>query len=148
MRYQFPFFIIIIFKKRLSVAIRQLQQLFSTNLCPKTINSWYFSIKTCRKKTKTFGSFKFSVYLCNQKQSREIILSRIIRKEREAILQITKEKESSRYETVKIYSSRSINELHHYPLLLLQGRTAQCRMRHRAGIHTCRQQDFIELIVY
>ena len=31
---------------------------------------------------------------------------------------------------------------------MLQGRTAQCRMRHRAGIHTCRQQDFIELIVY
>ena len=69
-------------------------------------------------------------------------------KTREAILQITKGKESSRYETVKINSSRSINELHHYPLLLLQGRTAQCRMRHRAGIHTCRQQDFIELIVY
>ena len=78
-----------------------------------------FFYQNMSKNTKTFGSFKFSVYLCNQKQSREIILSRIIRKEREAILQITKGKESSRYETVKIYSSRSINELHHYPLLLL-----------------------------
>lgn len=61
MRFQFPFFIIIIFKKRLSVAIRQLQQLFSTNLCPKTINSWYFSIKTCRKTQKPLvvSSFLF-----------------------------------------------------------------------------------------
>lgn len=61
MRFQSPFFIIIIFKKRLSVAIRQLQQLFSTNLCPKTINSWYFSIKTCRKTQKPLvvSSFLF-----------------------------------------------------------------------------------------
>ena len=61
MRFQSPFFIIIIFKKRLSVAIRQLQQLFSTNLCPKTTNSWYFSIKTCRKTQKPLvvSSFLF-----------------------------------------------------------------------------------------
>jgi len=52
MRFQSPFFIIIIFKKRLSVAIRQLQQLISTNSYPKTTDSWYFSIKTCRKTQK------------------------------------------------------------------------------------------------
>lgn len=60
MRFQSPF-IMCIFKKRLSGAIRQLQQLFSTNLCPKTINSWYFSIKTCRKTQKPLvvSSFLF-----------------------------------------------------------------------------------------
>ena len=61
MRFQFPFFIIIIFKKRLSVAIRQLQQLISTNSYPKTTDSWYFSIKTCRKTQKPLvvSSFLF-----------------------------------------------------------------------------------------
>jgi hypothetical protein len=61
MRFQSPFFIIIIFKKRLSVAIRQLQQLISTNSYPKTTDSWYFSIKTCRKTQKPLvvSSFLF-----------------------------------------------------------------------------------------
>lgn len=61
MRFQSPFFIMCIFKKRLSGTISQLQQLFSTNLCPKTINSWYFSIKTCRKTQKPLvvSSFLF-----------------------------------------------------------------------------------------
>ena len=94
-------------------------KLISTNSCSKTTNSWYFSIKTCRKIQKPLAISSFLFIFATERQSREIILSRISRKEREAILQITKGKESSRYETVKIYSSRSINELHHYPLLLL-----------------------------
>lgn len=61
MRYQFPFFIMCIKKINYRALFANFRKLISTNSRSKTINSWYFSIKTCRKTQKPLvvSSFLF-----------------------------------------------------------------------------------------
>jgi len=52
MRFQFPFLLCVFKKINYRALSAYFGKLITTNSCPKTTNSWYFSIKTYRKTQK------------------------------------------------------------------------------------------------